>query len=271
MKKQNLTYLNWTKIRNSSGASGSFLKAFSDNGDRKIYYKLSDYDNIKGVVGHECINEIIADRLLNILGSPHLHYELIYADTEVAGKKIETYLCCSEDFRKHEEQKIALDTFYEIERNDGESPLDFCIRMGWEQYIYEMLVVDFLILNRDRHGANIEVIRNPKEKSFYLAPLFDHGLSLLARCHTEEEIDAYDVLADKAIQCFVGSMSAKENLELIPADKMPKLNPLKESDKDIIMKGLEAIISKKLYEKIWDMIRKRWCYYEDFCNKRRLQ
>ena len=32
--------------------------------------------------------------------------------------------------------------------------------MGWEDYVYQMLIVDYLILNRDRHGANIEVLRN---------------------------------------------------------------------------------------------------------------
>ena len=26
------------------------------------------------------------------------------------------------------------------------------MRMGWAEYIYGMLVIDFLILNRDRHG-----------------------------------------------------------------------------------------------------------------------
>ncbi len=49
-------------------------------------------------------------------------------------------------------------------------------------YIYIMLVVDFVILNRDRHGANIEVLRNSRDKTLRLAPLFDHGLSLLFNC-----------------------------------------------------------------------------------------
>lgn len=35
----------------------------------------------------------------------------------------------------------------------GESMLDFCIRIVWSRGIWEMLVCDFLILNRDRHGV----------------------------------------------------------------------------------------------------------------------
>lgn len=268
-EKQNLTYLSWSKIRHSSGTAGSFLKATSTLGGAKAYYKLSDYDNIRGVVGHESVNELIVDRLLTILGIEHLHYQLIHADILVDGKRLDTYVCASKNFRDRSEDKQAIDVCYESERFKNESALDFCLRMGWGEYIWQMLVVDYLILNRDRHGANIEVLRNKKKKSLRLAPLFDHGLSLLCRCETEEVVNNYDVMADLPVQCFVGSRSAKENLKLIPPDQMPELNSLKESDRSIILEGLDGIISQNLQDKIWDMIWKRWWYYEDFCNSRR--
>ena len=54
-------------------------------------------------------------------------------------------------------------------------------------------------------------------------------------------------------------------------DQMPKLDPLKESDKSVLLEGLDGVISQRLQDKIWDMIWKRWCYYEDFsysrCNR----
>ncbi len=267
-EKQNMTYLHWAKIRNSSGTAGSFLKSYSEIGNTKTYYKLSDYDTVHGIVGHECVNELITDRLLTILGIEHLSYSLIHADIEINGKICETYLCASEDFKKRGESKIALDAYYEAEKSDDESPMDFCIRNDWEHYIYEMLVVDFLILNRDRHGANIEVLRNSKNKTLRIAPLFDHGLSLLSRCRSTEEIENYDIMEDKPVQCFVGSRSTRDNLSLIPKDKLPKLNKLNPSDKNIIMDGLNEIIPDILQDKIWDMIYNRWCYYENFCNQR---
>ena len=46
-------------------------------------------------------------------------------------------------------------------------------------------------------------------------------------------------------------------------------NPLKESDRSILLKGMDGVISQSLQGKIWDMIWKRWCYYEDFCHSRR--
>ena len=212
------------------------------------------------------MNELIVDRLLTLLGIEHLHYQLIHADILVDGKVQETYLCSSENFRKPGEDKQALDVFYESERLEEETPLDFCSRMGWKEYIWRMLVVDFLILNRDRHGANIEILRNKKKKELRLAPLFDHGLSLLCRCETEDAIDCFDVISDRPVQCFVGSRSTRENLKLIPEEELPKLKPLKESDKAVLLEGLDGIISQKLQNKIWDMLWKRWCCYEDFCH-----
>lgn len=267
-EKQDLTYLSWTKIRNSSGTAGSFLKAYSEMNGVKTYYKLSDYDTFEGVVGHECVNEIIVDRLLDILEIPHLHYQLICADIVIEDKLCTTYLCASSDFKEKGESKIALDLFYETERKRGESPLAFCIRQGWEEYIYQMLVVDFLVLNRDRHGANIEVLRNAKKRGVRLAPLFDHGLSLLCRCHSDEEISKADVMEDKAVQCFVGSRSTMGNLALIPKEKMPSLRALTEKDRAYLLNGLDGIMSKQWQDKVWEMIWKRWQYYESFCNQK---
>lgn len=266
--KRDFTYLQWSKVQKTSGVAGSFLKAYSELGGRKTYYKLSNYDTKTGVVGHECVNEIIADRLLNFLGIEHLHYQLIYADISLNDKVESVYLCASEDFKNPGEDKIALDEFYEIEHLPGENELSFCIRQGWEDYIYKMIIVDFLILNRDRHGANIEVLRDKKTKSIRLAPLFDHGLSLLFSCRTDTDVDSFDVLKDRPVQSYVGSYSAHANLELIPPDKMPKLDVLHKEDKTRVLAGLESVVSPKLLEKIWDMIWKRWCYLEDFRNSR---
>ena len=165
-EKQDLTYLSWSLIRSSSGTAGSFLKATDDLQQPKIYYKLSNYDGINGIVGHECINEIIVDRLLNILEIEHLHYDLIHADIDVDGKEMETYLCASKDFKAHGEHKVALDAYYQAEKLDGETPLQFCTRNGWSDFIYKMLVVDFLILNRDRHARILRCCVMPGRNHF---------------------------------------------------------------------------------------------------------
>ena len=175
---------------------------------------------------------------------------------------------CVEDFKAKSESKTALDAYKELEALPDESALDFCIRMGWEDYVYQMLIVDYLILNRDRHGANIEVLRNSRKKTIRLAPLFDHGLSLLCSCPDDAAAAGFDVMADKPCNNFIGSKSTWDNLRIIPKDKMPKLTPLHESDRQILMEGLDGVLSQTLQDKIWEMIWKRWCAYEDFCHSR---
>ena len=180
----------------------------------------------------------------------------------------EVYLCCSNDFKESGDSKLALDAYVESACEKNETPLEFYIRQGWEEYIYQMLVVDFLILNRDRHGANMEVLRSRRNKSVHPAPLFDHGLSLLFQCGDDGAAEGVNVMEDKRVNNYIGSQSTWENLRLIPADRMPGLNPLKESDGEIVMKNLDGILSPVMQKKIWEMIWKRWRAYEDFCNSR---
>ena len=242
-EKQDLTYLKWSHIRSSSGTAGTFLKSESTLHGAKIYYKLSNFDPVKGVVGHECVNEIIVDRLLTILGVEHLSYELINADIEIEGNIYSTYLCASEDFKKRGESKIALDDYYRTNAQKGESHYDFCVREGWKEYIDRMIAVDYLILNRDRHGANIEVLRNSRAHTLRIAPLFDHGLSLLYSCMSDKDGEQFDIMQDKRCQNFIGGYSCYENLQLIKDKTKIFENKLQESDRDIIFEGMDNILS----------------------------
>lgn len=258
-----LRYLNWTKSRKSSGTAGSFLKSYDDTGTIKKYYKISDFDTTLGIVGHECVNEIIAQRLMNIIGIEHLEYKLIHALIHIGGKEYETFLCESLDYKKPGEQKITLEDFFALEKRGEETPFEFCLRNGWDDYVYKMLIVDFLLLNRDRHGANIEVLRDSKKKTVRLAPLFDHGLSLICRCHSYKEVKEFEPLEDKRVQAFIGSSSTAENIRLVPKDYIKKLKVLKETDKEKLLEGLEGVIDSSYLEKIWEMIWKRWCSLND--------
>lgn len=253
-----MRYLNWARTRKSSGTAGSFLKSYDDTGKKKKYYKLSDSDPVKGIIGHECINEIVVQRLLDFFGIEHLEYTLIHAMVTVDGRDYETYLCRSEDYKEADESKIPLEDYFIMNRENGETPFDFCSRMGWEKYVYEMFLIDYLVLNRDRHGANIEVLRNSKTKAVRLAPLFDHGLCLVCRCHTEDELNDFDVMEDRRVQAFVGTNSTLENVRSIPNSFLKELPDLTETDLDQIFEGLETIIGSAYIVKMKSMIWGRW-------------
>jgi len=263
---QDLRYLSWTRARESSGTAGSYLKSYEERDRRKIYYKLSCFDSVRGITGHESINELIADRLLSILGIDHLSYQLLHGTVRIDGKEYETWLCASENFREPGESKLALDDYYDLHKAVNESPLEFCSRCGWDRYIFEMLIVDFLILNRDRHGANIEVLLSRGTDQVRLAPLFDHGLSLLYSCDDEDTLRNFDITADRPVQCFVGSRSAAENLTLVLPEVFRSLRRLEERDRVLIFRDLDDCLTSEHMDKIWDMIMWRWEYCENLFN-----
>ena len=258
---QDYRHLVWTHRRNSSGTAGTFLKSEEVTGGRKVYYKLSDYDYEKGIVGHECVYELLTDRLLSILGVEHLSYRLIHALVVIDDREYETYLCASDDYKRPGESKIALDDFCAMTKEEGERDIDFCIRMGWEDYLYTMRAVDFLIINRDRHGANIEVLKS--DGKLRLSPLFDHGLSFLFSARTEKEIAGFDPMSDVKVQSFMGSQSLFENLHAIPRDKKPRLRRLMEEDRRDLFENIEDVISEAHQDKLWEILWNRWNYYEN--------
>ena len=266
---QDLSHLTWSLSRRSSGTAGSFLKSYDDAEQGRRYYKLSNFDAYRGITGHECVNELIVDRLLTQLGFPHLHYVLIHGLIEIDGHRTETWLCRSDDFKNPGEGKLAMDVFYQLEREENESPLEFCRRMGWEEYIDQMLLTDYLILNRDRHGANMEILRNRVQKTVRPAPLFDHGLSLLCSCRTTESIQKFDVMEDRMVQSFIGSSSTRDNLQLLTASfrrRVTDLTRQSDIDRHELLDGLDSVLSLEHLDRIWEMIERRWQSLESLCN-----
>ncbi|ADC52352.1 hypothetical protein BpOF4_21784 (plasmid) [Alkalihalophilus pseudofirmus OF4] len=65
----------------------------------------------------------------------------------------------------------------------------------------QMLAFDAFILNEDRHTNNILFLFNPKTEGWQLAPIFDHGLSLLS--------DLKDYPMDKSISVLKRKLKAK--------------------------------------------------------------
>ncbi len=265
---QDLRYLNWAKIKQSPGTPGCFLKAYDQALEKKLYYKISSYDAYRGVFGHECINELIVARLLDVLEIPHISYKLINALVSIDGNEIKTWLVSSYNFRLPNEEKMPLDTFYEIKRqNNKESPLEFCERYGWGNYVYQMFIVDFIIGNRDRHGANIEVLINRQTNTYRLAPLFDQGISLLFSTYQDEsKISKVEPLKDIEANNFIGSRSLKYNLQLLPKGyRLP--NKLLTEHRNYILNGLEVCLSPNHLNKIWQFVYTRFQYVEQLLHK----
>lgn len=265
-KLQDLRNLNWSESVNTSGTGGMFLKARKDSGTHATYFKLSCYDDYRGIYGHECVNELVACRLMAILGIEHLQYRLIHALVQVGGTEYETWLSKSTSFRRPGEKKQALDVFYSLNKLDAESPYDFCRRMGWERPVKEMMLVDYLIANRDRHGANVEVLRDGNGLT-RLAPIFDNGLSFVFSCYADEErVSSFDPLTDVNANNFIGSRSLEHNLNLF--DVNPNVHNVIAESRQTLLHGLDKILPQAHLDKIWQIIWERWCHYEEIRDSR---
>ncbi|MBO4818909.1 MAG: hypothetical protein J5528_02115 [Firmicutes bacterium] len=265
-KLKDYRYLDWTESGISSGTSGSLLKTKEQKNGKTYFYKLSSYDPYRGVFGSESVNELVACRLLNLLGIEHLQYKLIHALVDIRGEEYETWLVRSVNFREIDERKIALDTYYDMNRFPKEDPLAFCRRMGWEKYIYKMFLADFLIANRDRHGANLEVLGG-KHGELRLAPLFDNGLSFLAPLAGDEQrIKDFEPLSDVRSNNFIGTGSLKKNLEMI--GEFPDVDPVFDNSREELFAGLDKVLPEYHLDKMWQIIIERWRYYENFCDQK---
>ena len=268
LELQDMRYLDWAVRKITHGIGGCFLKTYEEVDNKKLYYKLSNYDSYRGIFGHESVNELIVSRVMNILEIPHVTYRLIHALAVINGKEQETWLSVSEDFRIETEEKMVYDLFYDLEKEKNESPLDFALRNGWELSIYQMFLIDYLTANRDRHGSNIEVLRNIEDETLSIAPLFDQGVSLLFSTYGDEKsLKNADVMRDFPVNNYIGTRSLKDNLSLIPKQYNLKINTLKKEDKDYIFRDIEKVLSQKHIDKIWEMIWNRWCYFEQIRNK----
>jgi len=264
---QDFTSLIWSETGQTSASGGTFLKARTGIGADATYYKLSCYDSYRGIYGHECVNELIAARLMELLGVPHVRYTLVHARIVVDGTEHITWLARSKSFRKTGESKMAFDIFFDLMHEKGESQLKLCERFGWLADVQRIMLVDYLIANRDRHGANIEVLQS-HDGSLRLAPLFDSGVSLVFSCYGDKEcVRDFDPLKDVRANNFIGTRSLTENLRFVPADIA--IGRLDENSREQLLAGLDGVLPQAHLDAIWNIIWQRWQHWTDMQEARR--
>ena len=259
-KLVDLRNLDWdTNPTNTNGTGGTYLKAISGSGTDRLYYKLSNYDSFLGqTIGYEAVFELIAYRLAKLLGLNCLKYNLVRALINVQGAEQESYICISKEFKKHNERKITLEDCYNIKSGHNESLFNFIDRIGIRRQIDEMMLFDFLIINRDRHGANIELLKSPE--GIRMTPLFDNGLALIAPLGQNlDSIKAFRADTDVTANNYIGSRSLQYNLSLISTPVIVNklnFNTLKRQ----LFYNLSEVLPKEVRDKIYEIITVRYRY-----------
>lgn len=136
----------------------------------------------------EPLNEKIASLIMKRLGIPHVEYNIIWAKRNEPGTKPipfsvcecfvtrDTELVTEDEFLKHKLQQKPKD------KSEYQFYIDCCNAANIQNaqlLIDQMLIIDFLIANQDRHTNNLGLIRDANTLNFIgIAPIYDNGNSL---------------------------------------------------------------------------------------------
>lgn len=176
-----------------------------------------------GQYRQEPYNEVLASYIAECLQVPHVPYEIYHERDQV-------YSICPKLIEDHEEIITADQIIRLMPLEDRqltkERYLDLVSQLGLarervELQLDQMLVVDYLILNSDRHKKNFGLVRDAKTLEYLRpAPLFDQGTSLY------HDADVEAILARQAVDCKPFAATHDEQLALVEDLSWLKLDAL---------------------------------------------
>lgn len=154
--------------------------------DNKVRYLL------KGGYKNETLqpfNEVLASEICKRLGFNHVDYTLdIYKDVVVSKcpcfiNKDTEFITCNQirkNMKRHNTKKDYEEYIKVLEENGIENA---------REELENMYILDFLIMNEDRHLNNFGIIRDVNTlKWVSVAPIFDNGQSLNISYYDEDEL-----------------------------------------------------------------------------------
>jgi len=253
MKKIDLTRVLFNKELSSAYSAGMFPKAKIEINSKKYWIKLSAYNIDSGVYGIESISEVIASRVIKRLGFKCLNYQLVNAKVDIDGKVFSTYACLSKDFNPRGRDTLTIEELFNTFGEEYNSPEQFLYETGRGHIVEEVYIIDFILNNIDRHGANTEFMNVANRLD--LVPYYDHGLSLL-NTQTDERLN-FDI--STRANNYIGSYDLMENLKKLEGKEI-EVNKL---TKNGLFTGLVDSISEERKVEIWKLIESRYKYARD--------
>ena len=201
----------------------------TSNGQLKKVWIKKDKENYlyKGagtIHNFEPINEVLASKICEILEVPHVEYEI----DVVQSKRQDTVVSiCKCAINKDEEiipaHSILTEKTNEVQKNINDYNLYLQILKehnvtNAEEYLQKMFMLDYIMLNEDRHLNNFGVIREVKNLEWKrICPIFDTGRSMNTNVTT-----AYWDFEEGEVKCFTNELISSKNLEKIFTIKIRK-------------------------------------------------
>ena len=174
-------------------------------------------------------NEVIATGIMERLAIPHIPYAVVW-------NKGTPYSVC-EDFITGDTELIPAWRIMQIQKQDNSTSryqhfINCCETLGLKDvipYLDQMIVLDYIIANEDRHLNNFGAIRNAETLEWIgMAPIYDSGSSL-----------GYDKLANqirsgKDITCKPFKKHHEEQLKLVSSFEWIDFEKLSDVDELIV-------------------------------------
>jgi len=132
-----------------------------------------------GLEKQQTFNEVIAAKIMHMLGIPHVPYRLIWDGGE-------PYSVC-EDFVDPETELVPAWRIMQTQKKDNNVSVyrhfvNCCEALGagnMTSALDKMIVLDYIIANEDRHLNNFGLLRNAETLEWLgFAPIYDSGSSL---------------------------------------------------------------------------------------------
>lgn len=194
--------------------SGSFAKCWVREDDQISLLKRgsSGYAN----AGFEPYSEALAAELLDAADIDHVPYEVVRYHGSLASK-------CPL-FTSEKIGFVSAHRFFEGPF-DVEDVLEFCRKHSSEERFREMVVMDALMANVDRHAGNYGfLVDNDSGEILHMAPLFDQNMACLPMMMEHDDFDIYlSTIGPK-----IGATFASIARELMTSDIRAKLVALKD-------------------------------------------
>jgi hypothetical protein len=164
---------------------GNLRKKWVSSGSEKYLIKEGRWDEKQ-----EPFNEVIASKILKDFNIFHVSYSLIRSEK----KNIPLSICkCMVD--KNTEfikGQYVLDCEEKNDRNNYDRFIEICRKNGIsdaKKRIDEMIAIDYIIGNTDRHTGNFGIIRNAESLEWLkVSPIFDNGNSLFFDIRNADDI-----------------------------------------------------------------------------------
>jgi hypothetical protein len=204
----------------------------------------------------EPVNEVIASRIMFRLGIPHVKYDMVLHDRM-------PYSVCETFVNKDTELVSAWMIYNTLKQGEKESEYEHFVNCcktlgipGATKSLSEMLALDYLIVNTDRHYGNFGALRRADTLEWLgMAPVFDSGTSLWHN-YPENQIN-FDYEGDSKPfdQYHSRQIKLAGKLDWIQFDKLQGISEefgklleknvyINENRRTMLCKGLESRIEK---------------------------